>query len=201
MVGISFSPGHGGGGALFCVQQLQRCLGVPFPLHHKVQHLALVVDRRTGLDNEVAEVEPLLDPLGRVLAVCEIRVRQDPLSSRDRGGDALDLGLLEGTEHAATGLLPILGPHHELGDQVVVVLADRVARLVAGVEAGAVVGALARVGPGVTVPSGMYVLPGANVTTNAEASQPSLGKVEPVPAAIFSELNSTLSRNMALAAD
>ena len=70
----------------------------------------------------------------------------------------------------------------------------------ATIEAGAVVGALARVGPGVTVPSGMYVLPGANVTTNAEASQPSLGKVEPVPAAIFSELNSTLSRNMALAA-
>ena len=34
---------------------------------------------------------------------------------------------------------------------------------------------LARVGPGVTVPSGFRVLPGANVTTDEEASQPEAG--------------------------
>ena len=70
----------------------------------------------------------------------------------------------------------------------------------ATIQAGAIVGTLARVGPGVTVPSGMYVLPGANVTTNAEASKPSLGKVVPVPAGVLSDLNATLSRDMALAA-
>jgi carbonic anhydrase/acetyltransferase-like protein (isoleucine patch superfamily) len=45
------------------------------------------------------------------------------------------------------------------------------------IEPGAYVGALARVGPGVTVPAGYEVLPGANVTTNAEADTPSLGLV------------------------
>lgn len=70
----------------------------------------------------------------------------------------------------------------------------------ATVQAGAVVGALARVGPGVTVPKGMYVLPGANVTTNAEASVPALGKVVAIPANVLSDLNTTLARDMALAA-
>lgn len=70
----------------------------------------------------------------------------------------------------------------------------------ATVEPGAVVGALARVGPGVTVPSGMYVLPGANVTTNAEASDPALGKVEPLPASVLADLKTELSRDAQLAA-
>ena len=42
---------------------------------------------------------------------------------------------------------------------------------------GAFVGALARVGPGVFVPAGYRVLPGANVTNDAQASDPRLGKV------------------------
>jgi carbonic anhydrase/acetyltransferase-like protein (isoleucine patch superfamily) len=70
----------------------------------------------------------------------------------------------------------------------------------ATIDAGAVVGPLARVGPGVTVPSGMYVLPGANVTTDAEASDPALGKVVAVPASVLADLNTTLARSMALAA-
>ena len=45
------------------------------------------------------------------------------------------------------------------------------------ISPGAFVGALARVGPGVTVPTGYRVLPGVNVTTNAQASIPSLGFV------------------------
>ena len=53
--------------------------------------------------------------------------------------------------------------------------------------------ALARVGPGVTVPGNMRVLPGANVTTNAEASTPALGKVVPITAA-----DSTASANQVL---
>ena len=48
------------------------------------------------------------------------------------------------------------------------------------IQPGAFVGALARVGPGVTVPTGYRVLPGANVTTDAEASNPSLGMVAKV---------------------
>jgi carbonic anhydrase/acetyltransferase-like protein (isoleucine patch superfamily) len=42
------------------------------------------------------------------------------------------------------------------------------------------VSALGRVGPGVTLPSGMLVLPGKNVTTDAEAGDPALGKVREI---------------------
>jgi carbonic anhydrase/acetyltransferase-like protein (isoleucine patch superfamily) len=42
------------------------------------------------------------------------------------------------------------------------------------------VSALGRVGPGVTLPSGMLVLPGKNVTTDAEANDPALGKVRAI---------------------
>jgi carbonic anhydrase/acetyltransferase-like protein (isoleucine patch superfamily) len=47
----------------------------------------------------------------------------------------------------------------------------------ATVELDSGVSALARVAPGVTLPSGFLVLPGKNVTTDAEASDPALGKV------------------------
>jgi len=40
--------------------------------------------------------------------------------------------------------------------------------------------ALARVGPGVRLHSGFIVLPGKNVTTQAEADDPALGKVRPI---------------------
>ncbi len=70
----------------------------------------------------------------------------------------------------------------------------------ATIRPGAVVGALARVGPGVTVPAGIYVLPGANVTTNAEASNPALGKVEALPASVLTDLTASLTRGSQLAA-
>lgn len=70
----------------------------------------------------------------------------------------------------------------------------------ATVQAGAYVGALARVGPGVTLPSGYYVLPGANVTSNAEASDPSLGKVRLVSAADVTAAATQLTNDLALAA-
>jgi len=69
----------------------------------------------------------------------------------------------------------------------------------ATIEPGAIVGPLARVGPGVTVPSGFYVHPGANVTSNAEASNPSLGKVSPITPTEASELSKNLANNQALA--
>jgi carbonic anhydrase/acetyltransferase-like protein (isoleucine patch superfamily) len=69
----------------------------------------------------------------------------------------------------------------------------------ATIEPGAVVGPLARVGPGVTVPAGIYVKPGANVTTEAEASDPALGKVEPLPASVLTDVMTLLSRSIALA--
>jgi len=47
----------------------------------------------------------------------------------------------------------------------------------ATVEVNSGVSALARVAPGVTLPSGFLVLPGKNVTTDAEAGDPALGKV------------------------
>ena len=45
------------------------------------------------------------------------------------------------------------------------------------IQAGAFVGAKARVGPGVILPTGYRVLPGMDVTTEAQASTPSLGMV------------------------
>ena len=47
----------------------------------------------------------------------------------------------------------------------------------ATVEVNSGVSALARVAPGVTLPSGFLVLPGKNVTTDAEARDPALGTV------------------------
>jgi carbonic anhydrase/acetyltransferase-like protein (isoleucine patch superfamily) len=67
------------------------------------------------------------------------------------------------------------------------------------IQAGAIVGPLARVGPGVTVPSGFRVLPGANVTTDAQASNPALGKVVAVTQADTGEIQRQLSQNAARA--
>jgi carbonic anhydrase/acetyltransferase-like protein (isoleucine patch superfamily) len=47
----------------------------------------------------------------------------------------------------------------------------------ATIERNSGVSALARVAPGVTLPSGLLVLPGKDVTTDAEASDPELGEV------------------------
>ncbi|MDR3635781.1 MAG: carbonic anhydrase/acetyltransferase [Isosphaeraceae bacterium] len=70
----------------------------------------------------------------------------------------------------------------------------------ATVEAGAIVGALAYVGPGVVIPAGYYVLPGASVTTQAQATDPALGKVETtVPATLVSNLKTSLTDNADLA--
>ena len=70
----------------------------------------------------------------------------------------------------------------------------------ATIAPGAIVSTLARVGPGVTVPAGFRVLPGVNVTNNAEASNPALGKVVAVTPDDLTALNLTLSNNKALAA-
>ena len=66
----------------------------------------------------------------------------------------------------------------------------------ATIEPGAIVDALARVGPGVTMPSGYRVLPGKNVTTNAEASNPAVGIVVPVTNSDVSNLNKMLAANL-----
>ncbi len=69
------------------------------------------------------------------------------------------------------------------------------------IQPGAFVGALARVGPGVIVPTGFRVLPGANVTNNAQATTPSLGLVvrvtatDPAP----TTARATITANTALA--
>lgn len=70
----------------------------------------------------------------------------------------------------------------------------------ATIAPGAIVGDLARVGPGVTVPAGMRVLPGANVTTDAQASDPALGKVVPATDSDVGEIQQQLSDSAELAA-
>jgi carbonic anhydrase/acetyltransferase-like protein (isoleucine patch superfamily) len=69
----------------------------------------------------------------------------------------------------------------------------------ANISAGAYVSALATVGPGVTVPAGVRVLPGANVTTDADASNPALGKVVPITAADTNFVLTLLANSQALA--
>ncbi len=68
------------------------------------------------------------------------------------------------------------------------------------IEPGAIVSPLARVGPGVTVPAGFRVLPGADVTTDQEASKPALGMVVPVTSSDVATIKSTISENESLAA-
>jgi carbonic anhydrase/acetyltransferase-like protein (isoleucine patch superfamily) len=69
----------------------------------------------------------------------------------------------------------------------------------ATISPGAIVGALARVGPGVTVPGTVEVKPGVNITTNAEASDPSLGYVESIIPADQSNLVKLLANSKLLA--
>ncbi|MFO0890583.1 MAG: carbonic anhydrase/acetyltransferase [Isosphaeraceae bacterium] len=69
----------------------------------------------------------------------------------------------------------------------------------ATIEPGSIVSALARVGPGVTLPAGYLVLPGKNVATNREASDPSLGKVVTVSSGDLATVSATLASNRALA--
>jgi carbonic anhydrase/acetyltransferase-like protein (isoleucine patch superfamily) len=69
----------------------------------------------------------------------------------------------------------------------------------ATIQPGAIVSPLARVGPGVTVKSRFRVVPGANITTDAEASNPALGMVVPVTSADTATIKSTLSENASLA--
>lgn len=68
------------------------------------------------------------------------------------------------------------------------------------VQPGAFVSALARVGPGVTVPGTVKVLPGVNITTNAEASNPALGKVVPLSKADTTFVSTLLANHVSLAA-
>jgi carbonic anhydrase/acetyltransferase-like protein (isoleucine patch superfamily) len=70
----------------------------------------------------------------------------------------------------------------------------------ATIEPGAIVATLARVGPGVTVPSGYRVLPGMNVTTDAEASNPKLGKVVKVTSSDITNVKQILAASVGLAA-
>lgn len=67
------------------------------------------------------------------------------------------------------------------------------------IEPGAIVGALARVGPGVVVPTGYRVLFGANVTTSAQGSDPSLGKVVRVTSSETATATRLVADNVALA--
>ncbi len=70
----------------------------------------------------------------------------------------------------------------------------------ATIEPGAIVSPQARVGPGVTVPSGYRVLPGMDVTTDAEASDTSLGMVVKVTSSEVATLKQVLADGEDLAA-
>ena len=79
------------------------------------------------------QVERVLHPLRRVRRGDEVGVREDRDVGRLGGGDALDLELAERSQHPRDGDVAIAAPHDELADEVVVVLADLVARFEAAV--------------------------------------------------------------------
>lgn len=96
-----------------------------------------------------------------------------------------------------------------IGPSVIGSYADNAAPTAVGARAviddailqpGAIVSPLARVGPGVTVPTGYRVLPGANVTNNAEASNPQLGMVVSVTSSDVTALKKLLTDAQGLAA-
>jgi acetyltransferase-like isoleucine patch superfamily enzyme len=64
---------------------------------------------------------------------------------------------------------------------------------------GAIIGALARIGPGVTIPGGIEVKPGVNITTDAQASDPSLGFVEAIVPADQTTMAKQLTNSKLLA--
>jgi carbonic anhydrase/acetyltransferase-like protein (isoleucine patch superfamily) len=69
----------------------------------------------------------------------------------------------------------------------------------ATIEPDAMVGTLAKVGPGVTLHGGKKVLPGKFVQTQAQADDPALGKVAPVTDADRAFMNGVVHVNTALA--
>ncbi len=69
----------------------------------------------------------------------------------------------------------------------------------ANLAPGAYVSALAYVGPGVTVPAGIKVLPGAAVTTQAEATNPALGKVAGVTSSDVASVQTLIQEGVLLA--
>ncbi len=65
----------------------------------------------------------------------KVGVAEDGQVGRDRGGHALDCGLLQRPDHAGDRPVAVAAPHAELAGEVVVVLADLVAGLVAAIPA------------------------------------------------------------------
>ena len=84
--------------------------------------------RRRQSRGQGRQVEAVLDPAGRVLGLDEVGVLEDGDVGRDGGGHPGDLGLAERPQHPPAGRLAVVAPDDELGHQVVVVLADGVAR-------------------------------------------------------------------------
>lgn len=70
----------------------------------------------------------------------------------------------------------------------------------ATIEPGAIVSGLARVGPGVVIPAGIRVLPGKNVTNEAEATNPALGQVAKITPDESTRLSALVLNDQALAA-
>jgi carbonic anhydrase/acetyltransferase-like protein (isoleucine patch superfamily) len=68
------------------------------------------------------------------------------------------------------------------------------------VQPGAMVSSLAKVAPGIVIPSGIMVLPGMYITTQAEADQPSLGKVTAVMPKDIEFMDAVIHVNETLAA-
>ena len=93
--------------------------------------------RRRPRRRELRGVHFVLDPLRRVARRAEVVVREQHVVRGDRRVHAFDLELVERAEHALDRAVAVGCPHDELADEVVVVLRDRVALVVAAVPAHA----------------------------------------------------------------
>jgi hypothetical protein len=95
----------------------------------------VLLGRRRCEPGHAGQIEGLFDPLRREIHRSEVGVTKNRKVGWDRRGDTLDDEFFEGANRPGDGDLAVAAPHDELADQVVVELADLVARQVPGVEA------------------------------------------------------------------
>ncbi|WP_448608163.1 hypothetical protein [Geodermatophilus sp. URMC 60] len=142
-----------------------------------------------GRQGYVGPFAELLASEGAPITVGEASNVQDNVTVDARGGSGIEVGDRVILAHGSSvlGSASVGTEESELPAEVVAAGVDVGAGSVflsfgaqvdgATIERNSGVSALARVAPGVTLPSGFLVLPGKDVTTDAEARDPGLGEV------------------------
>lgn len=146
----------------------------------------------------------LLDATGGFLTIGNGSIIADNASlianpSRAPGTPGLAIGNVTLVSQGATILGPSAVGAFAPGEALATFVGPNALIDGANLQPGAYVSALARVGPGVTIPTGIRVLPGANVTTQDQATNPALGMVVPLTNAELASVAAALANGPKLA--